>query len=489
MTDPLLDRTPVIVGAGLISQRVEDPREAREPLALMVDAALDAAADAGAPRLLREVDRVLVPVGRWDYGDAGRLIARAVGAAGVDTVAAMPGVSQQTIMSDAATAIAEGDIETALVVGGEAGHRLLRARIEGVELADTPPEGEADVVLTPDDKMLPPHERERGLGVMPVGYYALMETAWRHARGLSVGAHQARMAARYARFSEVAAANPYGWDREATDVETIRSARRIAAPYGKHHVSNWSVDQASALLLTSVSAAARVGVPRERWVFPQAFTEANHMVDVAARRHLHRCIGAEVAGPAALDAAGCTTDDLDLVELYTCFPNAIETYADALGLGDDREWSFTGAMPFAGGPFNNFVLHAVGQAVRHLRGGRHARALVTTVSGVLTKQGFAVLGTEENPHGYRFVDCTGETARRAEVCEIDASHRGRASVAGLTVMHDRGGPRTGVIVADLPDGRRSVAMTSDPALMDDLEREDFVGRPVMLDGAAFTVRT
>ena len=487
MTDSLPARTPVLVGAGLASQRLDDATKAQEPLALMVDAALDAGADAGAPRLLRELDRVLVPVGRWNYGDPGRMIAAAVGAAGVDTVAAMPGVSQQTILSDAATAITEGDIETALVVGGEAGYRLLRARIDGVELADTPPEGEADVVLTPNDKMLPPHERERGLGVMPVGYYALMETAWRHAHGLSVAEHEERMASRYARFSEIAATNPHGWDTTPVDRATIAAARRIASPYGKHHVSNWSVDQASALLLTTAETAHRVGVPRERWVFPQAFTEANHMVDVAARRHLHRCIGAEVAGPAALDAAGCTADDLDLVELYTCFPNAIETYAHALGIADDRDWSFTGAMPFAGGPFNNFVLHTVAQAVRLLRARPGQRALVTTVSGVLTKQGFAVLGTEPNPNGYRFVDCTDETARRAEICDIDADYTGPATVAGVTVMHDRSGPQAGVVVADLPDGKRSVAMTTDPAVMSDLEIDEFVGRAVDLDGAAFTL--
>lgn len=487
MTEPLAPRTPVLVGAGLVSQRLDDPAKAQEPLALMVEAALDAGADAGAPRLLRELDRVLVPVGRWNYGDAGRMVATAVGSPVVDTVAAMPGVSQQTIMSDAATAIAEGDIDTALVVGGEAGYRLLRARIAGVDVTDTPPEGEANVVLTPNDKMLPPHERERGLGVMPVGYYALMETAWRHARSLSVEQHAARMATRYSRFSEIAAANPHGWDAAPVDEATIRGARQIASPYGKHHVSNWSVDQASALLLTSAETADRVGVPRERWIFPQAFTEANHMVDVAARRHLHRCIGAEVAGPAVLDAAGCTIDDLDLIELYTCFPNAIETYADALGVSDELEWSFTGAMPFAGGPFNNFVLHTVAQAVRLLRQRRAGRALVTTVSGVLTKQGFAVLGTDPNPNGYRFVDCTDETARRAEVCDIDADYVGAATVAGLTVMHDRSGPQAGVIVADLPDGKRSVAMTTDPALMSDMEAQEFVGRSVDLDGETFTI--
>ena len=145
-----------------------------------------------------------------------------------------------------------------------------------------------------------------------------------------------RYQAELARFSEIAAANPHGWDHAAVDAATIRSARRIAAPYGKHHVSNWSVDQASAVLLTSADTAVRVGVPRDRWIFPQAFTEANHMVDVSLRRHLHRCIGAEIAGPAALDAAGCTVDDLDLIELNEAFAAQVLACDRKLELPMDR---------------------------------------------------------------------------------------------------------------------------------------------------------
>ncbi len=43
---------PVLVGAGQILQRSEDPREAAEPLEMMIAALEQAGDDSGAPRLL-----------------------------------------------------------------------------------------------------------------------------------------------------------------------------------------------------------------------------------------------------------------------------------------------------------------------------------------------------------------------------------------------------------------------------------------------------
>ena len=63
--------------------------------------------------------------------------------------------------------------------------------------------------------------------------------------------------------------------------------------------------------------------------------------------------------------------DVDLVELYTCFPVAVETYAAELGLSSTRDLTVTGSMAFAGGPYNNYVLQAtcrMGQLLREGKG-------------------------------------------------------------------------------------------------------------------------
>src|ERR1700720_645486 len=79
-------RTPVLVGVGTASQRLDDPTAAREPSPLMAAAWDVAADDSGARGLLANADVVLVPKGTWTYPDAARLVASAIGASGARTV-------------------------------------------------------------------------------------------------------------------------------------------------------------------------------------------------------------------------------------------------------------------------------------------------------------------------------------------------------------------------------------------------------------------
>ena len=76
------DRTPILIGAGQLTQRDVEPGEALEPLAMMVEVARRAAADAGADvRVLTEVDTVaVVNILSWHYGNAPGLLAERLGA-------------------------------------------------------------------------------------------------------------------------------------------------------------------------------------------------------------------------------------------------------------------------------------------------------------------------------------------------------------------------------------------------------------------------
>lgn len=482
--------TPILVGVGLVMQREDDPLQAREPLALMIDAAGAAGADCGARELLADIERIAVPVGRWHYRNPGRLIGAALGAPGVTSISALPGVSQQTLLSDACAAIARDDISVAMVIGGEAGYRLQCAKRNGIRVEDTISTDPPDIEMTPHEDMLPDYEQATGLGPMPVGYYAIVDSAFRHARGVGTAAYRDRIANRYSRFSAIAADNPHAWLREEVDAATIREGSAhnpmLAFPYTKLHNSQWNVDQASALLFCSVEKAQALGIARERWVFPQVFTEANHMVNITARGALDRCIGAELAGKAALAQAACTPDELDFLELYSCFPVAVEAYAHELGIPESIDWTITGGMPFAGGPFNSFVLHTVGQMAGRIRAQPHSRGMVTTVSGIITKQGFGIWGADPNPRGYEFVDVTEDVIAATDEREVLPDYAGPATVAGYTVMYDRSGAQRGIAVVDLPDGKRSIAHTTDPALMSRMIAAEFCGVAVDVARGRFT---
>jgi len=74
-------RTPVLVGAGVATQRFEDPAQALEASELMAKAVRAAVEDAGCPQILSRVSSIRVPRGFWAYRDPGRLIAERLGAA------------------------------------------------------------------------------------------------------------------------------------------------------------------------------------------------------------------------------------------------------------------------------------------------------------------------------------------------------------------------------------------------------------------------
>lgn len=492
MADAVSDkaRTPVLVGIGTATRREEDPLRALDPLALMTEAAREAGNDSGAPGLLRRLDRILVPRGRWSHGNPGRAIGEAIGAPSASSVLSTVGVLQQTLLGAACAAIAAGEVRAAMVTGGDSGFRLLRARIAGAELPPAPDaEGEPDELLAPKEELRHPAEVRAGLR-MPVSLYAMLESAYRARHGWSVAEHRDRIAALYARFSAVAAANPEAWTRKPLDAGAIRNPSERNAmqafPYTKLLCSSWNVDQAAALLLCSEAEAEAAGVPRDRWVYPWSSTESNHMVAVTARAELGACPGAAIAGQAALAPFGVGAADIDLVDLYSCFPVAVETYADAVGLGLDRDLTVTGGMSYGGGPYNNYVLQSTARMGRLLRAGKGRIGLVSTVSGVLTKQGFGLWSTARPAGGFRWADVTSEVAAKVGEKEVLADYAGPGCIAGYTVLHEPNRPVTAIAVADLDGGARALATSADPAVIAAFEGErEFVGANLVLDGERF----
>jgi len=475
-------RNPVLVGVGVAAQRCDDPARALEPCALMVRAVEAAADDAGSRALLRQASSIRVPRGFWAYSDPGRLVADAVGAHGARTELAELGVLQQTLVSDACRAIARGEEEIAVITGGEARYRALRARLAGSEAAETPQTGATpDRVLAAAEPFWSEVEASRGL-VMPVQFYAVIESALRRADGLDLDAHRDRVAALWASFSEIAAANPHAWRRERVAAADIRDASpdnpMLAFPYTKRHNSDWNVDQAAGLVLCSVAKARAFGIPESRWIHPHSGTESNHVLPLAARPELHRSPGAAIAGARALALAGRGIDEIDQIELYSCFPAAVQVFARELGLAGDRALTVTGGMRFAGGPLNNYVLQATARMAEVLRCHSGSAGLVTSVSGFLNKLGFAVWASAPAPRGFRYADVSDEVAAAVAPREIVADCSGPASIAGYTVLYTDARPVRAVAVCDLPDGRRTVASSDAPELADAMTRAEFCGRPV-----------
>lgn len=483
----LTPTTPVLIGAGTATQRFDDPLAGSDAMGLL-RTALDAAAeDAGgsARDLLDRVDEIVVPEGIWHPHDPGRLVldGRSPGAR---TVLAAIGVLQQTLFTRAASAIRDGRADVVVVAGGEAKWRSLRGQITGVAAPEAPFDGhESDVRLAPASDILDHLEIHRGLAP-PTHQYAVMESALRHAAGRSPAEHARRVASLVSAMSSVAATNPAAWNRQAMTVDDVLAAPLVNEPYTKPSCSQWNVDQAAAFVLCSAATAEAAGVARDRWVFPVAGAESNLMVPLTQRAEMHRSPAAVEVGSALAEVAGCPLADLELLEIYSCFPSAVQMQADAFGidLESGRPFTVTGGMHFAGGPLNSFTLQALARLVEMLRADPDATALLSSVSGLVTKVGGGLWSASPPDSGFRDIDVTAAAAATTETIPVDPAYAGAATVAGYTVAHVRGAPVEAVLVADTGAGTRAVAVTKAPELVAGLREGEWCGRSVRVQGAA-----
>ena len=488
-SDSVPDHTPVLVGIAAIQQRCANPNDAADAITLMRSAAAKAVDDSGNPSIVDSIELITVPRGMWTYTNPAALIAEHIGAQRSRTQLADFGILQQTLIGKACERIANGDIQAAMVVGGEARYRQLQAQIQQVELNDTAQDDDTpDSQLTPAAELWSDIEADAGLG-MPVGYYAILESALCAAAGTSMDSHRDKIARRYQRFSEIAAGNPDAWSHIAgtgtMTASSIRDAsdknRMLAFPYTKLHNSQWNVDQACALLLCSAGLAAALDIPRERWVYPLASSESNQMLNVAQRPKLAESVAARLAAEHVLEHANKTVDDIDFIELYSCFPAAVNLYINALGISDERDVTVSGAMPFAGGPVNNFFLQASVALAKKLREHSNSYGLASCVSGMFTKQAYGLWSSTEPSTAFKFVDVSADVSEAQQAMTLVEPHQGEVKVVGCTVLFDNNKPERFVAVCEYPDATRTVSYTRDPVMMTTALERNRVGDSLFVD--------
>ena len=479
-------RTPVIVGVGQYLHRAQGIEDAMEPAALMEAAIVAAAADAGlaGPPAFDSI-RVVSSLS-WRYGNPGWVIAQRLGQSPRELAYTGAGGNvPQTLVNLTSRQILAGELDVVVLTGGEAWRTRTRARKQNIAL-DWPkaPDDQPPVMLGEELDMTHPAEAERGV-YLPVQIYPMFETAIRAAAGRDPDEHLVRISELWARFSEVAAKNPYAWIREAKTAEEIRTTtpqnRMIGLPYRKYMNSNNDVDMAAAVIMCSAEAAERLGVSRDRWVFPWSGTDCHEHPYVSNRDTFARTPAIEIGGKRALELAGLGIDDVAIVDLYSCFPSAVQLGAQSLGLSiTERQLTRTGGLPFAGGPWNNYVMHAIATVVTDLRAQPGEKGLVWANGGYATKHAFGVYGTEPPAEGFRYDHPQDEIdvlPRRELATGEDAA--GPATIEAYTVMHGRdGAPEQAIATVLLDDGRRAWALSTDPAVMSAMCDGEWVGRRV-----------
>ncbi len=478
------ERVPVIVGVGAVNRHAEDPRTIGEPIALMEEAIRRAGDDAGDAGLLGAVDEITVPRGFWAYSDPGRLLGERIGAAGARTVLAEIGILQSALLGRAAARIAAGESRIAILVGGEAHDRATRLQRAGEAVPLTAQTGVApDLHLQPASEIMGAYEVELGL-VTPTIQYAVIDNALRFQEKRSIAEHRAELGALWGDFNRVAVDNPDAWNRRPLAPEAIATPseanRLLAFPYTKNLVSQWHVNQAGALVVCSLAEARRRGLDAKRFLYPLAVVDSEHMLTLSERRDLHRSPGFELVFARLQERLGRGLEATDLVELYSCFPAAVRVQQRALGLDPARRVTQTGGMTFGGGPLNNFVIQALVKMVEALRAAPGQHGLVSAVSGLITKQGAALLGPE--PSRSFVHEQVTDAARAAQATtRVVRDAAGSARVASYTVGAIGLAPLAVALFLDFEDGRRTLRVVADPELAERGMREELGGLPVEVD--------
>jgi acetyl-CoA C-acetyltransferase len=482
------DRRPVLVGVAQLVQRDIDPAHALSPLSMLERSARDAALDACVGEAaLRALDTLaIVDVVGWHPRNGPRLLAQRLGAAPRrEVVSAIGGEIPVRIVNELARSIATGRSRIALVAGSNHVRTLRRAQHARAKLDwDTGGEGAPERI---GESRPGSSKGEAAYGLsMPIHIYPVFENALRARRGLALDAHRRRIGALMSRFSEVAAKNPFAWfpvARSADEIATPDARNRmIAYPYTKFMNAVIETDQGAAALMMSAAAARELGVPEDRWVHWWGGAHADEAVWFPSERpDFARCEALRDSALAALSEAETPLERIDAFDFYSCFPVAVEMACEMLGLDEDdpRGFTLTGGLPYAGGPGNNYTLHAIAAMVEKLREAPGSRGLVTGNGWYLTKHAALVLSSAP-----REGDVVGHAAPVPEPSLPDDTAstgpaEGRAALETYTVVFDReGAPIRGIAIGRTDAGRRFVARTPDDrAFLEAFVAVENVGRP------------
>jgi acetyl-CoA C-acetyltransferase len=490
---PVDPRTPVLIGYGQINYRDEIDPETRsvEPVDLMAAAARQAANS----RVLEAVDSIrVVNVLSARYRDPGLLLGERIGAANFTTLySSVGGNMPQSLVNQACLDIQLGRAGVVLLAGAETWRTRTGLRAKGGKLQWTVQDESVPMAEVAGEDVPMAGDAELRIRLdRPAYVYPMFEQALRIANGESTEGHLQRVGELWARFNAVAVGNPHAWIRKPVTAEEIcrpgPQNRMISWPYTKLMNSNNMVDQGAALILTSVEQAKHLQVPADHWVYPRAGTDAHDTPAIAERAELHRSTAIRIAGARALQLAGLGIDDIAYVDLYSCFPSAVQVAAAELGLGLDdpaRPLTVTGGLTFAGGPWSNYVMHSIATMAELLVANPGRCGLITANGGYLTKHSFGVYSTEP-PAEFRWEDMQAAVDREPTRDGL-VEWEGVGTVEAWTTPFNRDGqPEKAFLAVRTPAGSRTLALIDDSASAELTVREDIGGAKVAIaaDGTA-----
>ena len=500
---------PIIVGVGQVVDHWDgrDPSQAPSPICLATESIERALADTGNSDLQNDMDILAVVRSFTDslrssfdpFGKAANFPAAIAQAAEIkpQQIIYSPagGEQPQSLVKELSQAIANGDIRTAMIVGSEANAALKTALKRSVKL-DWASDVSAEIQdRGPQTDFISAYEIANGMG-LPPQTYAAMEEALRARLDMTKSEYLDYMGGICSALSKTAGQNCFAQFPQAMSKEFLAEPSKknfpISDPYLKWHVAQDAVNQASALVLTSVEYAQELGIPEDRWIYLHGYSDVKDRL-VSERPDLSRSMALELALTSAIDRAGISAQDITYQDIYSCFPIVVHLAAEVLGLDPTRdEMTVTGGLPFFGGAGNNYSTHGIASLVEKLRHNREAYGLILANGGYISKLAAGVYSaiTPRNWTDYSKDSMQHQINAQVEFSLLEQDCE--AEIEAYTVRHNRHGCNHAYLFARNAEGRIMASVEPDHrATMQALHDADSpVGQTVKIthrDGKNFLV--
>jgi acetyl-CoA C-acetyltransferase len=500
MIDP---RTPILVGGGQITDTTSAPSSARSRVAFAAEAAKLALEDTGAKigghMLGHKIDALAVleffsdssPRFASPYGrstNPPKSVARRLHASPRKLIYSHSGGNTpQYLVNRFAEEIVNGETELALICGAELLRSTQNARKAGLAI-DWNEDYGGEPERVGDKRVGFSDEEARHELRAAIHFYPLLENAIRGGLKRDVASHMAGMGRLFERLAAVAQANPLATRRkgyDARELATISEDNRwICFPYPRLMNANAIIDQAAAILVTSVEKAREWGIPQERWVFLHGCADGIDTWVVSERDRLDSSPAIRSCARLALDMAGKSVADVAAFDLYSCFPSAVEVAMAEIGIAadDPRPISVTGGLPFFGGPGNNYVTHSIAEMMNVVRARPRSFGMVTANGNYLTKHSAGLYSTEPTKGPWRRQDPKKLQAEldAGPKRTVNAAPKGTGTIETYCVAFGKEAPERGQVIGRLDDtNERFIALApDDPAFLADMLGREQLGRKV-----------
>jgi len=467
------DNTPIIVGVGQITEAIPtDLNTASSNADLAAQACQLALSDAADASLTAHIDVIAAtrifpdssPLYQAPFGKSNNLprsVASRIDANPARAVyASVGGDTPQKLVNEFAEILSKQEATMVLLTGSEVLANTKAAQKQKITLDWNEKIGGQleDRGMSPGN-LATVHEMIHQMA-LPMQYYGLMENARRAFKKQDLDTYRADMAASFSKLSKIAADNPHATDRTGyspNDIATPSTQNPlIISPYTKRLIAKERVNQAAAILMTTVGKARALGIDESKWIYLHGYADVQDTF-LLERPSIRKSLALEKALLGALSNAGKSSDDIAHFDLYSCFPIVVSESRFILNIDkkDPRPLSQTGGLPYFGGPGNNYSMHGIVSLTQTLRSDPSSFGLILANGGWISKTSVGIYSTtpvdnwESQDSADLQAQVNSEPTRAAEL-----KPNGKATLISYTAHYFNGFPVKTIIIGELKKSKK-----------------------------------